>query len=135
MYLGCVVMSETTPLEEEVKKYVEMLKDKPKDELVREYALLLWRLDKLGPVVKYLLSGIGQWFRGIRRDYVPIDGVLLSVELEPKEFEVWVDYRSRQYGTNKIVHEMKVVRLPAKSLIYYEVIPFREEIEEKEESH
>jgi len=116
-------------IELKAKHYLESMK--PED-IAYRLALLEWKLERIDSFTRYIIDNIGQFFRGVRRDYIPIDGILIGAKFTIEDFEVWVEERRKEWGSNQVVHEMKVVKLPAKSLLYYEVIPFRETYEQAE---
>jgi len=114
-------------IQEKAKQYLEAMK--PED-IAYRLALLEWKLERIDSFTRYIIENIGQFFRGVRRDYIPIDGVLIGCKFNIDDFEVWVEERRKEWGSTQVIHEMKIVKLPAKSLLYYEVIPFRETYEE-----
>ena len=116
-------------LREKYQKYLQL----DKEELAKRLAYLEWRIERTSPELLTIINGIGEWFRGIRRDYLPVEGILLRARLVPDEFEIWAETETRQWGTDVVIHEQKIVKVPAKSLLYYEVIPVRQILEMKEQ--
>jgi len=117
------------------EEIVEQLKQLDKEELVKRLAMYEFCLQHVDPMTRYYILSIGKLFRGVKRNFEGIYGVLYGIKFEIKEFEIWVEERIRRWNEKTDLWERKTVTVPKSSLQWFEVIEESQEVakEEKEE--
>jgi len=97
-----------------------------KEELARRLATVEILLDQINSDAKQWIFNIFKPFRGLKRDFTPLFGILVGLDLEIKAFHLWVDEKIKKYDTGEVVHEQKHVIVEAKNLIITEAIEWQE---------
>ena len=115
------------PFEQKVRQKAQEYLKLEKEELATRLAYFEVCIDQMGNEVKYFLNNMFQLLRGLRRDYIPIEGILIGVRFELKEFLLWRDTKTEPYGKNIIIHEQLITHAKPTSFLYWEIIPLHEE--------
>jgi hypothetical protein len=116
----------------------EFLKDKfaeymllDKKDLAMKLAQLDFVLEHADSETRYWLENLFKPFRGIKRNYEAIMGILTGVKFSIEEFTVFVEETIRRYDQETDLWEKKYVKVPKGSLIFAEVIEEQKEVPRK----
>lgn len=113
------------------KKFDEYMQ-LPKEQLAERLAIYETIFERLPPMVRYLAENFGKLCRVIRRDYVPIFGILWGIDVELKGLELLVEEDVKEWDTGKVFHEAKVLHISKGSILAFEIIEERQETQEQE---
>ena len=94
------------------------------------YYEVIW--DALDSETKWWLQKLYSFFRGIRRDYNPVFGVLVGLKFDVKYLDVWVETKYEEWSEQKKYLEKKTVRISPSSLVQFDFIEERIDITELE---
>ena len=114
---------------EEYNKVVEELMQWDKEKLAQELAKLKLSLAAVNDEAKMFISSYGSYFRGVLRNYTPIEGFIVGVQLEPVAVVLLRETEDKPWGQNKVITELKSTKVKLSSLIYWEIVAEREERE------
>jgi len=109
-------------LEEEINRRKEEYMKLEKEELAKRLAFYDLALERIPPLVRQCIENMFGIFRGYYRDRTCVEGILLGLDLEIKNFLVYRITDSKDYQTGKINHEEAIKWLPRGSLADWEVL-------------
>jgi len=116
---------------EDLKPRFEELMKLDKEELALRLAAIEANLEAIDPHTKYLIMNINNLIRVTTRKWMPMLGILYGVEFEPKTLIIWRETKQNPYGTDKVIEERKLLRIPFGSIVSYEIIYDRLEREKR----
>ena len=117
----------TMSFNEEIEKKKQEYSNLSKEELIERLAFLETAIDRLDPLVKYCIYNLYGWFRGVMMGKDYIEGIFLGARFKIEEFIIYRISDREQWGSDTVVHEEAVSRLPASRLTQWEIIKVREE--------
>ena len=116
----------------ELKQIYDSLMQKSKEELALEYANLLYVLDNAVPDLKDWILGIGRRLRLYKRDWNPVDGILIGFEADITALKLDVTELIKQWDKKVDKMEKKIVQLPSGSVSMWEWIEAEWEVPKQE---
>ena len=105
---------------QDIKKELQKL---PRDQLIDEFAFLIYSLRKYSPHILEMLMRVGQYFRAWKRNYTHEFGILMGIVLEPAAFVIASESKHELFTKKMIIEEKAVKFVPKSSLLFWEFIP------------
>jgi hypothetical protein len=118
--------------DDELKQIYDSLMQKSKEELALEYANLLYVLDNAVPDLKDWILGIGRRIRLYKRDWNPVEGILIGFEADITMLKLDVTELIKQWDKKVDKMEKKIVQLPSGSVSMWEWIEADWEVPKQE---
>jgi hypothetical protein len=116
----------------ELKQIYDSLLQKSKEELALEYANLLYVLDNAVPDLKDWILGIGRRIRLYKRDWNPVEGILIGFEADITMLKLDVTELIKQWDKKVDKMEKKIVQLPSGSVSMWEWVEAEWEVPKQE---
>lgn len=119
-------------VDDELKQIYDSLMQKSKEELALEYANLLYVLDNAVPDLKDWILGIGRRLRLYKRDWTPVEGILIGFEADITMLKLDVTELIKQWDKKVDKMEKKIVQLPSGSVSMWEWVEADWEVPKQE---
>jgi len=103
------------------------LSTKSREELIEELARIKWQLEQIPPYVRELILGIGLRMRVMMRNFMPFEGILTGLDLEPKMFRIYYEMTEKPYGSDIEKRYSGTVDIPRGSCARWFIVYAKEE--------